>query len=66
MSNIENVNKQLRLFFPKGTSIDKFTKENIKRINQTMLDRSLRSLVGFTAKEAFIKAFDEELFNKLF
>lgn len=65
-ANIENANKQLRLFFPKWTSIDKFTKENIKRINQTILDRPLRSLDGFTAKEAFIKVFDEELFNKLF
>lgn len=65
-ANIENANKQLRIFFPKGTSIDKFTKENIKRINQTILDRPLRSLDGFTAKEAFIKVFDEELFNKLF
>ena len=65
-ANIENANKQLRLFFPKRTSIDKFTKENIKRINQTILDRPLRSLDGFTAKEAFIKVFDEELFNKLF
>lgn len=64
--NVENMNKQLRLFFPKGKSIDKYNKNDIKNINKTLLDRPLRSLDGNTPKEAFIKVFDEELFNKLF
>lgn len=64
--NVENVNKQLRLFFQKGKTIDKYQKKDIKNINQTLLNRPLKSLDGNTSKEAFIKVFDEELFSKLF
>ena len=64
--NVENVNKQLRLFFPKGKTIDTFKKQDIKNINQTLLNRPLKSLDSYTSKEAFIRVFDEELFNKLF
>lgn len=64
--NVENINKQLRLFFPKGKSIDKYSKIDIKNLNMTMLNRPLRSLDGNTSKEAFIKVFDENLFNKFF
>lgn len=64
--NVENMNKQLRLFFPKGKSIDKYTKNDIKNINLTLLNRPLKSLDGNTPKEAFIKVFGEDLFNKLF
>ena len=64
--NVENVNKQLRLFFSKGKTIDKYNKQDIKNINKTLLNRPLKSLDGYTSKEAFIKVFDEELFNKLF
>lgn len=63
--NVENINKQLRLFFPKGESVDKYTKKDITKINQFLLDRPLKSLDSFTAKEAFIRVFDKELFNKL-
>ena len=64
--NVENMNKQIRLFFPKGKSVDKYLKSDIKNINKTLLDRPLRSLDGNTPKEAFIKVFDEDIFNKLF
>ena len=64
--NVENMNKQIRLFFPKGRSIDKYSKNDIKTINMTILNKPLRSLDGNTPKEAFIKVFDEDLFNKLF
>lgn len=64
--NVENMNKQLRLFFPKGKSVDGYTKNDVKNINMTLLNKPLRSLDGFTPKEAFIKVFDENLFNKLF
>ena len=63
--NVENMNKQIRLFFPKGKSIDKYSKTDIKNINKTILNRPLRSLDGNTPKEAFIKIFDEDIFNKL-
>jgi len=64
--NVENINKQLRLFFPKGKTIDKYNKNDIKSVNKTLLNRPLKSLDSFTPKEAFIKVFDEDLFNKLF
>ena len=64
--NVENMNKQLRLFFPKGKSVDKYSKKDIKNINLTLLNKPLKSLDGYTSKEAFIKVFDEELFEKIF
>ena len=64
--NVENMNKQIRLFFPKGKSVDKYTKNDIKNINITILNRPLRSLDGNTPKETFIKVFDADIFNKLF
>lgn len=64
--NVENINKQLRLFFPKGKTIDIYKKQDVKNVNITLLSRPLKSLDSYTAKEAFINVFDEELFNKLF
>ena len=64
--NVENMNKQLRLFFPKGKSVDKYSKNDIKQINYTLLNKPLKSLDSNTPKDAFIKVFDEDLFNKLF
>lgn len=64
--NVENLNKQLRLFFPKGKTIDTYKKQDIKNINQTLLNRPLKSLDSYTPKDAFINVFDEEIFNKLF
>ena len=64
--NVENMNKQIRLFFPKGKSVDKFSKNDIKTVNKTILNKPLKSLDGNTSKEAFIKVFDEGIFNKLF
>ena len=31
--NVENINKQLRLYFPKGKTIDTYVKKDIKDIN---------------------------------
>lgn len=63
--NVENMNKQIRLFFPKGQTVDKYSKSDIKNINKTLINKPLRSLDGNTPKEAFIKIFDEDIFNKL-
>ena len=60
------MNKQLRLFFPKGKTVDTYNKQDIKNINETLLNRPLKSLDSYTPKEAFVKVFDEELFKKLF
>ena len=64
--NVENINKQLRLFFSKGKTIDTYKKQDIINVNQTLLNRPLKSLDGYTPRNAFINVFDEELFNKLF
>lgn len=64
--NVENINKQLRLFFPKKSSVDKYSKKDIKQINLTLLNKPLKSLDSYTPKDAFISVFDEDLFNKLF
>ena len=64
--NVENIKKQIRKFFPKGKSVDNLTKEIVKKHNITLLNTPLKSLDGFTPKEAFITVFDEALFNELF
>ena len=64
--NVENINKQLRLFFPKGKTIDTYTNNDIKNVNQTLLNRPLKPLDSYTPKDAFIRVFDEQLFNNLF
>lgn len=64
--NIENANKQLRKYFPKKTSVDKYSQKDIIAINKRLLDTPLKSLDGYTPKEAFIKVYDETLFVKLF
>lgn len=63
--NVENMNKQLRLYFPKGKTIDTYKKKDIRNINITLLNRPLRSLDSYTPKQAFINIYDEELFDKL-
>ena len=60
------MNKQIRLFFPKGKSIDKYSKNDIKQINYILLNKPFKSLDSYTPKDAFIKVFDEALFNQLF
>ena len=60
------MNKQLRLFFPKGKSVDKYSNNDIKNINKTILNKQLRSLDGYTPKETYIRVFDEDIFDKLF
>ena len=64
--NVENMNKQLRIYFPKKESIDKYTKEDIKMINLRLNNRRLPSLSGSSAQEAFIRVYGLETFNKLF
>lgn len=64
--NVENANKQLRKYFPKKSSIEKYTQKDIREINKRIVETPLKSLDGYTPKEAFIKVYDEQLFLKLF
>lgn len=63
--NVENINKQIRKFFPKGSSIDHLSIDQVKKHNTTLLNTPIRSLDSYTPKEAFITTYGEDLYNKL-
>ena len=63
--SVENMNKQLRKYFPKKKSIQNVTRDDVKRIQQIINQTSIRSLDGATPEEAFIKIYGEDLLNKL-
>lgn len=63
--NIENLNRQLRKFFPKGKSMDSYTKEYVHQSWETVINIPKKSLDNFTSREAFIKLFGYDTFNKL-
>lgn len=65
-ANVENMNKQLRKFFPKKSSIDHYTQEQILLINKTINESPLFSLDGHSPKEAFITIFGIEAYEKIF
>jgi transposase, IS30 family len=64
-ANVEQMNKQLRKFFPKGKSIDHLSKEHVSEFNQIINRSRIASLSGATPNEAFVKLYGEELFDKL-
>ena len=65
-ANVENMNKQLRKFFPKKSSIDNYTQSDIQNINKLINESALFSLDGHTPKEAFILLFGQEAYDKIF
>ncbi len=64
--NVENINKQIRKFFPKGKSVDHLSKSDVINKNITLLNTPIKSLDGNTPKEAFKVVYSEELFYKIF
>ena len=56
----------MRKFFPKGSSVDKYSKNDIKQINKTLLNTPIRSLDGNTPEDAFKVVYGEDLYYKLF
>jgi IS30 family transposase len=64
--HVENINKQIRKFFPKSKTVDNHTKESVKKHNITLLNTPIKSLDGYTPKEAFISVYGEDLFGKFF
>lgn len=64
--NVENINKQIRKFFPKGKSVDNLSKEDVKRNNVTLLKSPIKSLDGYTPKQAFITVYGEDIYYKIF
>ena len=65
-ANVENMNKQLRKFFPKKSSIDHYTQEQIILINKTINESPLFSLDGHSPKEAFILLFGLNTYEIIF
>ena len=65
-ANVENMNKQLRKYFPKGKSIDHYTQKHITEINMFINDQKLHSLSGYSSNDAFIKIFGESTLEKLY
>ena len=65
-ASVENLNKQIRKFFPKGKSIDSYNQDDIDAVNKVLIESPLFSLDGYSPKQAFITLFGQEVFDKLF
>ena len=64
-ANVEQMNKQLRKFFPKGKSIDHLSKEQVKTFNQIINQSRIASLSGATPDEALAKLHGNECLDIL-
>lgn len=64
-ANVEQMNKQLRRYFPKGTSIDHITPDVLKGIENKINHSRVASLSKQTPDEAFSAVYGEELLKKL-
>ena len=63
--NVENMNKQLRKYFPKGKSIDYLTDKEILTINEIVISQKIASLGGLSPKEVFESIYGSKLLNLL-
>lgn len=59
--NVENMNKQLRKYFPKGKSVDYLTDEDIFTINNVIISQKIASLGGKSPKEVFESIYGSKL-----
>ena len=59
--NVENMNKQLRKYFPKGKSVDYLTNEMVTVINETIISQKVMSLGGSSPKEVFESIYGSRL-----
>lgn len=64
-ANVEQMNKQLRKFFPKGKSIDHLSQERVNEFNQIINNTHIASLSGSTPNEALLKLYGQECLDKL-
>lgn len=65
-ASVENMNKQLKKFFPKKSSVDNYTQEQVNLIAKTINESPLFSLDGHSPKEAFTLLFGLETYIKFF
>ena len=64
-ANVEQMNKQLRKFLPKGKSIDHHSPESIKDIECFINSQRIKSLAGSTPNDAFEKIYGSEILSLL-
>jgi len=64
-ASVENMNKQLRKYFPKKESVDHLTEDDMRNVMNFINNLRVTSLSGFTPNEAFIRVYGEDLLNKL-
>ncbi len=64
--NVENINKQIRKFFPKGKSVDYLSKKDVLNKNIILLNTPIKSLDGNTPSDAFKVVYGEDLLYKIF
>lgn len=63
--NVENMNQQLRLFFPKKQSKQSLTQKDLDLVREQINNRRVNSLSGSTPNEAFVHVYGEEILHKL-
>ena len=65
-ASVENLNKTLRRFFPKGMPLGPdVTPDRVKEVNRAIAEARLFSLDGFSPKDAFCAVFGAEAYAKL-
>ncbi|MEA5017963.1 MAG: hypothetical protein VB009_04515, partial [Erysipelotrichaceae bacterium] len=65
-ATVENINKQLRQFFPKKQSVDSYTNEDMKVHMMNVNNLKVLSLSGFSPNEAFVKLYGLAILEKLY
>ena len=64
-ASVENMNKQLRKYFPKKSSVDNLIDKDMKNVMNFINNLRVPSLSGFTPNEAFIKVYGEDVLTNL-
>lgn len=65
-ATVENINKQLRQFFPKKQSVDSYTNGDMKAHMMNINNRKVSSLSGFSPNEAFARLYGQSILEKLY
>lgn len=64
--SVENMNKQIRKHFPKGSSVDGYTGAQVRGIARAVNESRVLSLDGHSPREAFEAVFGREAWEALF
>lgn len=64
-ANVEQMNKQLRKYFPKGKTIDHHDAQSVKQIEYFINNQRIKSLAGATPSDAVEKIYGTEILDLL-